>query len=673
MTTTDLHTPGSREPEPVPTLPEPERPDAAGPGPTPSRPLRAYLIAGAGYLVLSLFVWSNIWTSHPTTVTTCGCGDSSLFTWYLEWPAYALTHGLNPFFSTAMHYPTGVNIPANTSELFFGFLLLPVTWAFGPIATLNVALTVTPVLSSLGMFALLRRWVTWTPAAFLGGLFYGFSPFVVAELSDAHLMLGLVVVPPLVVACLDELLLRQSRRPAVTGVLLGLLVALQFFIGTEILLMMIMMAVGGLVVLVVYAALRRPEALRARAGHAAVGLVVGGATALVLLAYPAWYGLAGPRHYTGPVWPGKANSVIRDVSTTLSGLVHPMSPAAAAQFHAYWVQTGGYQGKPISSWYFGVGMVVVVAGGVAAWRRDRRLWFFGVMTVVAVLLSLGASSTYPLPWTVLANQPVLVDIIPWRFVFFAYLFVAVLLALIVDHTYASVDRRRRVAGTGAWGRAPRWSAAAAALVVAAVALVQPAQSVASTVPFTTQEVVLPDWFTTVAPTLDPSQVLLVFPATFQSPQSPLTWQAVDRMQYSMVNAGLPIGTLNFAGKEYAGADALAFVGLLALLPTDVHPSAVAAVRSALLEWGVTKVVLPDQPELARYDQVPSVTLAAALITAATGERPVHQARAWVWEDVDRTAPRTLAPDAAVRSCSAGLAARGAPAVTAATECVLASA
>ena len=66
-----------------------------------------------------------------------------------------------------------MNLLANTGVLGIGVPLAPVTWVFGPIATLNVALTVAPVLSALGMFVLLRRWVHWVPAAFVGGLLYG--------------------------------------------------------------------------------------------------------------------------------------------------------------------------------------------------------------------------------------------------------------------------------------------------------------------------------------------------------------------------------------------------------------------------------------------------------------------------------------------------------------------
>ena len=147
----------------------------------------------------------------------------------LEWPAYAISHGFNPLYSRAMFYPTGVNLLSNAGTVAIGVLLAPITWLFGPVATLNVAVTLSPVLSSLAMFILLRRWVSWAPAAFFGGLFYGFSPFFITNLTNAHFFLGMAVVPPLVVACLDELLVRQRSRPVVTGIVLGLLITLQFF------------------------------------------------------------------------------------------------------------------------------------------------------------------------------------------------------------------------------------------------------------------------------------------------------------------------------------------------------------------------------------------------------------------------------------------------------------
>ncbi|MGD0393663.1 MAG: hypothetical protein ABSC41_13580, partial [Acidimicrobiales bacterium] len=296
----------------------------ATPGSSAPHRWRALLLAGLGYLILSVFVWSNVWTSHPTSTTTCGCGDTSLFTWFIAWPAYAITHGLDPIYSTAMHYPVGVNLLANTSVLAIGGPLAPITWVFGPIASLNVALTLAPVLSSLAMFVLLRRWVTWLPAAFIGGLFYGFSPFILAGLTDAHLMLGLAVVPPLFIACLDELLIRQRRRPVAVGVALGLLVTLQFFIGTEVLAIMVIVGCIGVALLVVYAAWRHPDTLRSRARPALVGLGAGVTTAVVLLAIPTWIALAGPTHFAdGLIWPYGKYDVLRNRPTELRYYFQP--------------------------------------------------------------------------------------------------------------------------------------------------------------------------------------------------------------------------------------------------------------------------------------------------------------------------------------------------------------
>ena len=172
-------------------------------------------------------------------------------------------------------YPHGVNLLSATSLLAVGILFAPITWIFGPIATLNVALLLSPVLSGVAMFILLRRWVSWDPAAFIGGLLYGFSPIILTSLNYSHLNLSISPIPPLVVACLDEIVIRQRRRPIGTGVLLGLLVTLQFFLSTELLVIIALVGAFGLVLVTVYAAWRRPQALRRHARFAFVGLATG--------------------------------------------------------------------------------------------------------------------------------------------------------------------------------------------------------------------------------------------------------------------------------------------------------------------------------------------------------------------------------------------------------------
>ena len=58
------------------------------------------VVAGALYLALGFLLWVHAWAEGATTHTLCGCGDPALFLWFFQWPATALAHGQNPFFST---------------------------------------------------------------------------------------------------------------------------------------------------------------------------------------------------------------------------------------------------------------------------------------------------------------------------------------------------------------------------------------------------------------------------------------------------------------------------------------------------------------------------------------------------------------------------------------------
>ena len=261
----------------------------------PRRPwLAAYGSAAAIYLFLGFVLWWHAWSAGATTHTLCGCGDPALFLWFFQWPATALQHGQNPFYSSAMFHPHGINLLAQTSVTAISIPLAPVTWIWGPVASLNLASTLTPALTGLAAFAAMRRWAPWWPAAFIGGLLYGFSPFVIASLEFAHLMTAALDAAP----AHPHRAGRDPRPPAAPG--LGrrrrprpprssssssspprcspspsswrrehpVLVATALFID--------------------------PAEVRRRARHATTGLAVGAGVGLVLLAWPVWFALGVP-------------------------------------------------------------------------------------------------------------------------------------------------------------------------------------------------------------------------------------------------------------------------------------------------------------------------------------------------------------------------------------------
>ena len=630
---------------------------------------RPFWIASALYFFASFGVWWNIWSTSPTNVTTCGCGDSALFLWFFEWPAYALSHGLSPLFSSAMSYPSGVNLLANTSELGFGVPLAPISWAFGPIASMNLSLLLAPALSAMAMFALASRWVRWAPASFAAGLLYGFSPMTLVALSDAHLMVGMSASLPLIALCLDELLRRQKARPVLVGICLGLTVVFEFFIGTE---MLVIAALGVVVcgVLIGLNLLGHLDLLRERWRHAAIGLGTGGLVSLVLLAYPAWFALAGPGAIKGPVWPTLSLGI---QGATLKALF--VQTAATKDFASFTHRVGGSQGVTLSGQYFGWGIAAVSSLGLALRWRDRRMWMLAILAVVAAWTSLGVSIHHWAPWNLLGRRPIFENIIPSRFLVLTYLALAVMMATTADTIRRSVrarfDRSRHAEqrlGLGSFSVVLISAVAGAAILGAGV--YEPVSYTARMLPISAERVVLPEWFVKVAPSLPARQVLLVLPVPFAMIESSMAWQAENRMHWSMVGGGGPNGVIERAGREAPGQAVIGDVSF-AFRARKITPISVQRVRRALEGWGVTKIVIPDQRDLPLYDQITSTPTAAGLMTLASGIPPHFEAKAWVWDLADAKQPRLVSAEDFVR-CTLAVAPHGKVAVRSAVACLLAT-
>ena len=145
---------------------------------------------------------------------------------------------------------------------------------------------------------------------------------------------------------------------------------------------------------------------------------------------------------------------------------------------------------------------------------------------------------------------------------------------------------------------------------------------------------LPRWYSEVAPTLPPGRVLLSYPAPFTGIQSAMAWQAVDRMHYSQAGGGGPQGTESRAGAAAGGFRVLTKLTLNYGRPSPTGtPAQYAAVRQALRVWKVDSVVVSTDPAAPFLQQGQDPVYAAAFMTAALGRLPRIEAGAWVWDDV----------------------------------------
>ncbi|HLK44698.1 MAG TPA: hypothetical protein VKT18_01855, partial [Acidimicrobiales bacterium] len=534
------------------------------------RPLREPASVFGVALLGSAALWGRLWVTSPTTRGVCGCGDPALFQWFLAWPAHAIATGHSLVFSRDLFHPAGINLLSNTSVLALGVPLAPITWLGGPVLTENVALLLSVPVAALTMDLLLRRLTASTLPRVVLSLFWGFSPFVLANLTESHLMLAWIGVLPLLALGVLDAASDDARRARRGQVLLGVALVVQFFLSTELLALSCLLgAIAGVVLLaseaVGWARARRVPSAAVLAVARRLAIPI--AAAVVVLAAPAAYALLGPRALKGNIWGAGFNT-----GTTGSSLLDLLRPHATG---GALVALTGYSGTPVvQAQLVGWGILLATVA-IALWRfRDPVVRVAAVTTFAALALSLSTTSESWAPWGWLGRLPVLQDVVQLRVAVFG-LFFAILVAA------RGVDALVRVPRVGT-------SLAVGALALCVVPVAVPE---AQGLPLRTVHVSVPGWWRS-----PPHHgVVLSYPFPGLVIQSPLTWQAEAGFPVSLVGGSGPQGT-----PARAGADQAATVILDALTSPPPHhtapvasPATAAPVRAMLLRDGVTEVVVPE--------------------------------------------------------------------------------
>jgi hypothetical protein len=480
------------------------------------RGLAPLAISVAIYTLIAVLGWWSAWTSDPSRFAVPGGGDPGVSMWFLTWAPYTLLHPHNPLFSNFGNYPFGVNMVANTATLPLGYLLAPVTLLAGPVVSFNVLGTLSPILAACAGLAFVRRFTSWYPAAFGAGLLYGFSPYVVAQASG-HLNLEFVALLPLILLVLHDLIVRQQGRPVPQGLLLGVLVVVQFFISSELLLDTGILAVAGVILIGV---LDR-GAIRSHMRYAVRGL---SATAIVVvgaLAYPVWFLFAGPGHVIGPIQASPQEYRADLLAPILPDSFQHFAPSVftriSNRFSVHTIENGSYLGLPL------VAFLIVT---VCVLRRTRVVLVAGLLGLCAFVLSLGSYlevgnhdyTNIVLPETVIAKLPLLSNLIPARFSLFVTLFSAVVLAVALE----------RLHETRLWGES-RLASVVAPLIIGTGLLgpLLPAW------PFAVQATTLPYFTSAAAQAIPLDSVVLVYPFPDEFYSNPQVWQASSFLRFKM--------------------------------------------------------------------------------------------------------------------------------------------
>ena len=158
------------------------KPESIGHPPSMRRIWPALVCLGLD-VVLTLVVFGHLGSIGPSTMAGPRMVDQIAQIWWLAWDQFALAHGHSLFFTNWQNYPVGYNFGVNGSMIALGIAFSPVTALFGPIVTWNILVRVAMIASAFSMNLVLRRWITWWPAAFIGGGVYGFSAYMMDLVS----------------------------------------------------------------------------------------------------------------------------------------------------------------------------------------------------------------------------------------------------------------------------------------------------------------------------------------------------------------------------------------------------------------------------------------------------------------------------------------------------------
>ena len=241
------------------------------------------------FAVISFLWFAKTWVD-PLHRHAGVIGDPDSYIFALAWPPFAVAHHMNPFYSTYLLAPKGANLMW-TIPPGFGLMLWPVTAVVGPILTYNLLATLSLAFSAWTAQLALRRFVPGELGPFVGGLFYGFSPYMAAH-SIAHTMLTVAILPPLLLLLLHEALVRQRWKPGVTGLAIGALLAFQLSTFLE---MLAGGAVAGASLTIVLAIMYRRQ-VRDRFRYFAIAVASGVVAFLVLGGVQLWTLVLGERN-----------------------------------------------------------------------------------------------------------------------------------------------------------------------------------------------------------------------------------------------------------------------------------------------------------------------------------------------------------------------------------------
>jgi hypothetical protein len=376
------------------------------------------LIAFVIYLVVFILAFGQALLPHLNVPKVGQVEvDPQFYIWALRWWPYAITHGLNPLYSTQIGAPGGFNLAWATTTPTVALLMWPITATVGPIAAFNLTLLLAPPASAWAAFVLARRLTGQFWPALLAGPVYGFCVYELDHDVSGQLNLTVTLLLPLIAYLA---LLWWEGRLKRTGFVIWMAVAFaaEFYTFVEAFTELAMLSVAALVLgFVVAGRAARPKVVRL-----AVLTAIAYVGSAVLAAPYLFYALRNVQNVT------RQSAAF---STDFASLILPRSDRLLGM---KWLAPSVGHDLNASS-YVGIPLLLLLLGlAVFSWS-NRLVRLLVLLFVVVIALAVGPNliidgkQAVHLPWGFIWSLPILKSAEPMRFIDFGYLVLSVALAL----------------------------------------------------------------------------------------------------------------------------------------------------------------------------------------------------------------------------------------------------
>jgi len=343
--------------------------------------VRWSLVALCVYALVTLFMMYPVPFRLSSVIAGEEHGDAYQYTWSLWWAKQAVLEPDKKLgYITLMNHPAGVEHPFMLTMIGVDMLALPFSLLISPAAVYNSQILLSFILSGLAMYWLCTELTGDRRAGLVGGFIFAFFPNKTGHVLGGHLPQATVCFFPLYVL----FLWRAIRRP---GWCTGLAAALALVFACLVHVMHLVYLVLPVTVAVALIALKEMKsAFFTRQRLCSLALVFGLAaiavvpfllpTVLLSVGDASFLHKGGTVKYSTDLLAFFTPSPYHPVLGSL-GLVPPFAE------RVFYDQETLYEGLAYPG---------ILAMGLALWgliRQGRRAWVWGVLAVLAAVLSLG--------------------------------------------------------------------------------------------------------------------------------------------------------------------------------------------------------------------------------------------------------------------------------------------